>query len=129
MGVREITWEWASQRVAQAMLKRRGRAVLEDGVTRAELGVEDGTLYRRLSNPNEKAMLEATARLRAYDAPAPSSMVAWLQIPPEILRSLKRADPELDAVDAGVRHRAWIRFAESKASEPFRVFRRPGAGP
>ena len=121
-----ISWEDATRRVAQAMLARSGRAVLDDGVTRAELGVEDGKLFRRLSNPKETAMLDATARMRAYDAPAPSTMIAWLQIPPEILRALKRANPELDAVDVAVRHRAWIKFAESPEAEPFRVWRRPG---
>jgi hypothetical protein len=99
---------------------------VEDGVTRARVAVEDGRLYRRMWNPREAAMLEATAKLRGAEARPLPGYRAWLQIPPQALVALQREQPELASADRETRTRAWIRFAESKASEPYRVWRRAG---
>lgn len=82
----------------------------------------EGKLYRELSQPSRRLILERNAELRKSEAVRDLSFGRLaLTIPLEDWQDLRARYPELASKDGEIRARAWQRFISSAESLPYKV--------
>ena len=78
-------------------------------------------------NADRRHILEGVKRIRegVDDKPRNFGFGGVELVIPELdMAVIKRRFPETNSPDAGIRHRAWLKFLNSPESEPYRVHRR-----
>ena len=83
----------------------------------------EGKLYRELSQPSRRAILERNQAIRNESGVLRDLTFGRLAltVPLEDWDALKLKYPDLASKDGEIRSRAWTRFIASAESEPYRV--------